>query len=83
MVITPNIKSTTPCKHCLELGFVDEELMAILNDTAKFSDAADQLLECLIPAESPVEDDADDQAVESAPLADEVSDDTGASLEAE
>jgi hypothetical protein len=67
MVITPKIKSTTPCKHCHELGFIDDELMAILSDTAKFSDAADQLLECIIPVESPVDE-------LNAPLAENVSD---------
>jgi hypothetical protein len=49
MVITPNIKSTTPCKHCHELGFIDEKLFARIDDTEKFEDTADQLLECLLP----------------------------------
>jgi hypothetical protein len=51
MVITPSIKSTTPCKHCRELGFVDEKLFAIIDDTEKYEDVADQLLECLLPQE--------------------------------
>ena len=49
MVITPKIKSTTPCKHCRELGFMDDNLFAIIDDTAKFEDAADQLLSALVP----------------------------------
>jgi hypothetical protein len=49
MVITPKIKSTTPCKHCRELGFIDETLFAIIDDTAKFEEAADQLLNALVP----------------------------------
>lgn len=82
MVITPHIKSTTPCKHCQELGFIDDDILAIINDTAKFEDTADQLLDCLIP-ESPVED-GEDHEVEAAPLSEEASDaPEGASLEAE
>jgi len=49
MVITPKIKSTTPCKHCHELGFMDETLFAIIDDTAKYEDVADQLLNALVP----------------------------------
>lgn len=48
MVITPKIKSTTPCKHCRELGFIDEKLFAIIDDTAKFEDAADKLIDALM-----------------------------------
>jgi hypothetical protein len=48
MVITPKIKSITPCKHCRELGFIDEKIFSIVDDTQKFEDAAEQLLECLI-----------------------------------
>jgi hypothetical protein len=47
MVITPNIKSTTPCKHCRELGFIDEKLFAIIDDTEKFVDAAEQLVDAV------------------------------------
>lgn len=65
MVITPQIKSTTPCKHCHELGFIDEDILSIINDTAKYNDAAEQLLDCLIP-ESPVEVE-DQQVVETTP----------------
>ena len=50
MVITPKIKSTTPCKHCRELGFIDEKLFSIVDDTAKFEDAADQLLDTIVPS---------------------------------
>lgn len=52
MVITPKIKSTTPCTHCHELGFIDKRLFAVLDDTLKFEEAADQLLEALIPSEN-------------------------------
>ncbi len=48
MVITPNIKSTTPCKHCREMGFIDEELFKVIDDTKKFEDTADQLVEALM-----------------------------------
>ena len=44
----PKIKSTTPCKHCRELGFIDEKLFAIIDDTAKFEDAADKLIDALM-----------------------------------
>jgi hypothetical protein len=60
MVITPKIKSTTPCKHCRELGFIDENLFAIIDDTAKFEDAADSLVDALMSPEDnePSETDA-------------------------
>jgi len=51
MVITPKIKSTTPCKHCRELGFNDDHYFAVIDDVEKFFDIADQLLDCLIPDE--------------------------------
>lgn len=51
MVITPSIKSTTPCKHCRELGFIDEKLFARIDDTEKFEDVADTLMTCLLPKE--------------------------------
>lgn len=47
MVITPEIKSTTPCKHCRELGFVDEKIFSIIDDTEKFNDIAETLLEAV------------------------------------
>jgi hypothetical protein len=49
MVITPQIKSTTPCKHCWELGFIDEKLFAIIDDTEKFEETADELLSAMMP----------------------------------
>jgi hypothetical protein len=49
MVITPEIKSTTPCKHCRELGFIDQKLFSVIDDTEKFEDAADDLLSALMP----------------------------------
>lgn len=48
MVITPSIRSTTPCKHCRELGFIDEKLFAIIDDTEKFENTADLLVDCLM-----------------------------------
>lgn len=56
MVITPKIKSTTPCKHCRELGFMDAALFAIIDDTAKFEDAADELLSACITTQPDNED---------------------------
>lgn len=53
MVITPNIKSTTPCKHCRELGFIDEAIFAIVDDTAKFEDDAEMLTNALFQNETP------------------------------
>lgn len=47
MVITPKIKSTTPCKHCRELGFTNEKLFSIINDTEKFEASADALLDAV------------------------------------
>jgi hypothetical protein len=58
MVITPKIKSTTPCKHCRELGFIDEKLFAIIDDTAKFEDAADILVNALLSPDTNIEQDA-------------------------
>jgi len=63
MVITPSIKSTTPCKHCRELGFNDDKLFSIVDDTAKFEDTADQLLDCLMA--SP--DDAEQSSASDEP----------------
>jgi len=57
MVITPKIKSITPCKHCRGLGFIDEKLFAIIDDTAKFEDAAEDLLAALIPVEEDLKAD--------------------------
>lgn len=51
MVITPKIKSTTPCKLCRELGFIDENLFALIDDTAKFVDDAEKLAEALFSSE--------------------------------
>ena len=47
MVITPSIKSTTPCKQCRELGFIDEQLFSIIDDTAKYEDDAEKLANAL------------------------------------
>lgn len=52
MVITPKIKSITPCKHCHEMGFIDPEITAILEDTKKFEKIADQLVTALIDSTS-------------------------------
>jgi hypothetical protein len=57
MVITPEIKSTTPCKHCRELGFVDEKLFSIIDDTEKFEEVADELMNAMMPVLS--EEDAE------------------------
>lgn len=77
MVITPNIKSTTPCKHCREMGFIDENIFAIIDDTQKYEGAADQLIEAIMspqetvdptdelkemPAEAPSDDAPSEQA---------------------
>jgi hypothetical protein len=62
MVITPKLKSTTPCKKCRELGFIDERLFAIIDDTQKFEDAAEQLVETLFNAPVESEDAPSDDA---------------------
>jgi hypothetical protein len=62
MVITPKIKSTTPCKHCREMGFIDEKIFALIDDTQKFEDAAEQLIDTLFTAPVETEDAPSDDA---------------------
>ncbi len=73
MVITPKIKSTTPCKQCREMGFIDDKIFAIIDDTQKFEGAAEELIDAMFsqpqeaseeaPAEVPVDtDDASSDA---------------------
>jgi hypothetical protein len=68
MVITPKIKSTTPCKHCREMGFIDETIFAIIDDTLKYEDAAEQLVDTLFTAPVESEDAPSDDV--SAPADD-------------